>query len=157
MTQLAWDEKSGQKIAQMLELNLPAEIAAAVSAEAVAQTTGVETGCGGIAYPAGGWLCPQQLTAELLALAATRGLQARYGFKVETLTAEGDGWQLNQRQQHAAVVLANGHQLTTFSQTAQLPAYPVGGQVSHIPTTPGLSQLRQVLCYDGYLTPQKPA
>ncbi|VDR25597.1 tRNA 5-methylaminomethyl-2-thiouridine biosynthesis bifunctional protein MnmC [Raoultella terrigena] len=26
VTQLAWDEKSGQKIAQMLELNLPAEI-----------------------------------------------------------------------------------------------------------------------------------
>lgn len=156
VTQLAWDEKSGQKIAQMLELNLPAEIAAAVSAEAVAQATGVETGCGGIAYPAGGWLCPQQLTAELLALAATRGLQARYGFKVETLTAGSDGWQLNQSQQHAVVVLANGHQLTTFSQTAQLPAYPVGGQVSHIPTTPGLSQLRQVLCYDGYLTPQNP-
>ncbi|WP_241723120.1 bifunctional tRNA (5-methylaminomethyl-2-thiouridine)(34)-methyltransferase MnmD/FAD-dependent 5-carboxymethylaminomethyl-2-thiouridine(34) oxidoreductase MnmC [Raoultella sp. HC6] len=156
VTQLAWDEKSGQKIAQMLELNLPAEIAAAVSAEAVAQATGVETGCGGIAYPAGGWLCPQQLTAELLALAATRGLHARYGFKVETLTAGDDGWQLNQSQQHAVVVLANGHQLTTFSQTAQLPAYPVGGQVSHIPTTPGLSQLRQVLCYDGYLTPQNP-
>lgn len=156
VTQLAWDEKSAQKIAQMLELNLPAEIAVAVSAETAAQATGVETGCGGIAYPSGGWLCPQQLTAELFALAATRGLRARYGFKVETLTADVDGWQLNQRQQHAVVVLANGHQLTTFSQTAQLPAYPVGGQVSHIPTTPGLSQLRQVLCYDGYLTPQNP-
>jgi tRNA 5-methylaminomethyl-2-thiouridine biosynthesis bifunctional protein len=28
--------------------------------------------------------------------------------------------------------------------------------VSHIPTTPALSALRQVLCYDGYLTPQNP-
>ncbi len=34
--------------------------------------------------------------------------------------------------------------------------YAVGGQVSHIPTTPALSALRQVLCYDGYLTPQNP-
>ncbi|WP_107321146.1 FAD-dependent 5-carboxymethylaminomethyl-2-thiouridine(34) oxidoreductase MnmC [Klebsiella pneumoniae] len=37
-----------------------------------------------------------------------------------------------------------------------LPVYPVGGQVSHIPTTPRLAALRQVLCYDGYLTPQNP-
>ncbi len=42
-------------------------------------------------------------------------------------------------------------------QTEKLPVYPVGGQVSHIPTTPGLGALRQVLCYDGYLTPQNPA
>ncbi|TGD19498.1 hypothetical protein C9F10_23505, partial [Salmonella enterica subsp. enterica serovar Poona] len=27
---------------------------------------------------------------------------------------------------------------------------------AHIPTTPALSALRQVLCYDGYLTPQNP-
>jgi tRNA 5-methylaminomethyl-2-thiouridine biosynthesis bifunctional protein len=54
------------------------------------------------------------------------------------------------------VVLANGHHLTDFPQTARLPAYPVAGQVSHIPTTPALSALRQVLCYDGYLTPQNP-
>ncbi|VEC81179.1 5-methylaminomethyl-2-thiouridine-forming enzyme mnmC [Raoultella ornithinolytica] len=53
-------------------------------------------------------------------------------------------------------MLANGHHLTDFPQTARLPAYPVAGQVSHIPTTPALSALRQVLCYDGYLTPQNP-
>lgn len=29
--------------------------------------------------------------------------------------------------------------------------------VSHIPTAPELSKLRQVLCYDGYLTPQNPS
>lgn len=156
VTQLAWDEKSTQKIAQMLASDLPAEIACAVTAEQVAELTGVDTGCGGITYPAGGWLCPQQLTAELLALAATQGLRSHYGYPVETLSAEGDGWLLNQQHRHQAVVLANGHRLTDFAQTRQLPAYPVGGQVSHIPTTPGLSALRQVLCYDGYLTPQNP-
>ena len=29
--------------------------------------------------------------------------------------------------------------------------------MSHIPTAPQLSKLRQVLCYDGYLTPQNPS
>lgn len=109
-----------------------------MTAEQVAGLTGVDTGCGGITYPAGGWLCPQQLTAELLALAATRGLHVHYGYHVETLSAEGDGWLLNQQRYHQAVVLANGHRITGFAQTAQLPVYPVGGEVSHIPTTRGL-------------------
>ncbi|HCL6647274.1 bifunctional tRNA (5-methylaminomethyl-2-thiouridine)(34)-methyltransferase MnmD/FAD-dependent 5-carboxymethylaminomethyl-2-thiouridine(34) oxidoreductase MnmC [Raoultella ornithinolytica] len=156
VTQLAWDEKSAQKIAQMLALDLPEEIAAAVSAQTVAQIAGVETSCGGITYPSGGWLYPQQLTAELFALAATRGLRTRYQVKVTTLAADHDGWQLNEQLRHEVVVLANGHHLTDFPQTARLPAYPVAGQVSHIPTTPALSALRQVLCYDGYLTPQNP-
>ena len=93
---------------------------------------------------------------QAAALAATRGLHVHYGYPVETLSAEGDGWLLNQQRYHQAVVLANGHRITGFAQTAQLPVYPVGGQVSHIPTTPRLSALRQVLCYDGYLTPQNP-
>lgn len=143
VTQLGWDEKSAHKIAQMLALNLPPDIACAVTAEQVAGLTGVDTGCGGITYPAGGWLCPQQLTAELLALAATRGLHVHYGYHVETLSAEGDGWLLNQQRYHQAVVLANGHRITGFAQTAQLPVYPVGGRVSHIPTTPRLAALRQ--------------
>ncbi|XNM57077.1 hypothetical protein ACLK1S_14505 [Escherichia coli] len=44
-----------------------------------------------------------------------------------------------------------------FSQTSALPVYSVAGQVSHPPTTPELAELKQVLCYDGYLTPQNPA
>lgn len=156
VTQLAWDEKSEQKIKQMLAIGLPEGIAMAVNVQTVAQEAGVDTGCGGIAYPAGGWLYPQQLTAELFALAAIRGLRTHYGVKVSTLCPDHDGWQLNHQHQHSVVVLANGHQLTGFSQTEHLPAYPVAGQVSHIPTTPGLAALRQVLCYDGYLTPQNP-
>ncbi|VTR48200.1 tRNA 5-methylaminomethyl-2-thiouridine biosynthesis bifunctional protein MnmC [Serratia fonticola] len=54
------------------------------------------------------------------------------------------------------MILANGHQLTTLEPSAALPAYAVRGQVSHIPTTPILSELKQVLCYDGYLTPVNP-
>ncbi len=77
------------------------------------------------------------------ALAATRGLRTRYNVKVTTLADDHDGWQLNAQLRHKVVVLANGHHLTDFPQTARLPAYPVGGQVSHIPTTPALSALRR--------------
>ncbi|MFW0765216.1 bifunctional tRNA (5-methylaminomethyl-2-thiouridine)(34)-methyltransferase MnmD/FAD-dependent 5-carboxymethylaminomethyl-2-thiouridine(34) oxidoreductase MnmC [Trabulsiella odontotermitis] len=160
VTQLGWDEKSQQKIEQMLALGLPDAIATAVSAQAATETTGVELACGGVQYPLGGWLCPAQLTAAVISLAGERGLKTVWNRSLETLAQTENGWQLRfaqgESRAHSAVVLANGHNINQFSQTAQLPVYPVGGQVSHIPTTAPLSRLRQVLCYDGYLTPQNP-
>ena len=160
VTQLGWDEKSQQKITQMLSLGLPEDIAHAVTAQQVAETAGVDTGCGGIQYPLGGWLCPAELTSAAIALGQSRGLTVYYAHKVQSLSRTAH-WELRfadgKEAQHASVVLANGHHITQFTQTASLPVYPVGGQVSHIPTAPQLSKLRQVLCYDGYLTPQNPS
>ncbi|EMK1720950.1 MULTISPECIES: bifunctional tRNA (5-methylaminomethyl-2-thiouridine)(34)-methyltransferase MnmD/FAD-dependent 5-carboxymethylaminomethyl-2-thiouridine(34) oxidoreductase MnmC [Enterobacter cloacae complex] len=160
VTQLGWDEKSQQKITQMLSLGLPEDIAHAVTAQQVTETTGVDTGCGGIQYPLGGWLCPAELTSAAIALGQSRGLTVHYAHKVQSLSRTAH-WELRfadgKEAQHASVVLANGHHITQFTQTASLPVYPVGGQVSHIPTAPQLSKLRQVLCYDGYLTPQNPS
>ncbi|MBV8042896.1 bifunctional tRNA (5-methylaminomethyl-2-thiouridine)(34)-methyltransferase MnmD/FAD-dependent 5-carboxymethylaminomethyl-2-thiouridine(34) oxidoreductase MnmC [Pluralibacter sp.] len=160
VTQLGFDDKSQQKIAQMLSLGLPPAIAHAVSADDIARLCGVETNCDGISYPLGGWLCPAELTASAIELACTRGLTVRWRSRVEQLTPLTSGWQVQLSHgeicPHAAVVLANGHRINQFSQTQQLPVYAVGGQVSHIPTTPSLATLRQVLCYDGYLTPQNP-
>nr|WP_265334401.1 bifunctional tRNA (5-methylaminomethyl-2-thiouridine)(34)-methyltransferase MnmD/FAD-dependent 5-carboxymethylaminomethyl-2-thiouridine(34) oxidoreductase MnmC [Enterobacter hormaechei] len=160
VTQLGWDEKSQQKITQMLSLGLPEDIAHAVTAQQVAETAGVDTGCGGIQYPLGGWLCPAELTSAAIALGQSRGLTVYYAHKVQSLSRTAH-WELRfadgKEAQHASVVLANGHHISQFTQTASLPVYPVGGQVSHIPTAPELSKLRQVLCYDGYLTPQNPS
>ena len=160
VTQLGWDEKSQHKIEQMLTLELPHELAHRINAQEVLAQSGVETGCGGITYPAGGWLCPAQLTTGAIALGIEQGLQVRYCHEVEALVRNSDGWQLRfadgSERQHESVVLANGHRIQHFSQTEKLPVYPVAGQVSHIPTTEPLARLRQVLCYDGYLTPHNP-
>ncbi|WP_049294554.1 bifunctional tRNA (5-methylaminomethyl-2-thiouridine)(34)-methyltransferase MnmD/FAD-dependent 5-carboxymethylaminomethyl-2-thiouridine(34) oxidoreductase MnmC [Franconibacter helveticus] len=160
VTQLGFDEKSQQKIDQMLSLNLPQTLARAVTAQEVQARTGVATGCGGIEYPQGGWLCPAQLTAGVLARAGEQGLKTHYRRRVNALAYEGSGWRLTfsdgAEAAHSAVVLANGWQISRFAQTEKLPVYAVGGQVSHIPTAPTLGKLRQVLCYDGYLTPQNP-
>ncbi|HAM5615290.1 TPA: FAD-dependent 5-carboxymethylaminomethyl-2-thiouridine(34) oxidoreductase MnmC, partial [Escherichia coli] len=161
VTQLGWDEKSQHKIAQMLSMDLPTELAVAVEANAVEQITGVATNCSGITYPQGGWLCPAELTRNVLELAQQQGLQIHYQYQLQDLSRKDDGWLLNfagdQQATHSLVVLANGHQISRFSQTSSLPVYSVAGQVSHIPTTPELAKLKQVLCYDGYLTPQNPA
>ncbi|WP_288874561.1 bifunctional tRNA (5-methylaminomethyl-2-thiouridine)(34)-methyltransferase MnmD/FAD-dependent 5-carboxymethylaminomethyl-2-thiouridine(34) oxidoreductase MnmC [uncultured Kosakonia sp.] len=160
VTQLGWDEKSQHKIEQMLTLELPHELAHRINAQEVLAQSGVETGCGGITYPAGGWLCPAQLTAGAIALGIEQGLQVHYRHEVAALVRHSDSWQLRfvdgSECRHESVVLANGHRIQQFSQTEKLPVYPVAGQVSHIPTTEPLARLRQVLCYDGYLTPHNP-
>ena len=160
VTQLGYDEKSARKIAQMLSLSLPDSLAQPVDAGQVLALTGVETHCAGIHYPAGGWLCPAELTTAAIDLAVEQGLKVHYQHKAERIVHREENWTLEFAQgakQHRCVVLANGHAVNQFMQTENLPVYPVGGQVSHIPTTPALSALRQVLCYDGYLTPQNPA
>jgi len=161
VTQLGWDEKSQHKIDQMLNLALPDELAHAVDSAQAQALTGVETGCGGISYPAGGWLCPAQLTAAALTQAEKQGLSLRYQHQLTTFEANDAGWQLSfasgESARHQSLVLANGHRISQFPHTNTLPVYAVGGQVSHIPTTSALGELRQVLCYDGYLTPVNPA
>lgn len=160
VTQLGWDEKSAQKITQMLSLGLPEDIARAVSDTQIHSTIGLETGCGGIQYPLGGWLCPADLTAGVFEQARQQGLQVHWGKTLAALEQQETGWQLQfedgQTALAPAVVLANGHNINQFNQTEHLPVYAVGGQVSHIPTTENLAKLKQVMCYDGYLTPQNP-
>lgn len=161
VTQLGWDKKSAEKIEQMLAMGLPQALAQGVNADQAERLAGVPLGCGGIHYPAGGWLAPGELTAALFALAQQQGLQVRWRHRLERLEPEDGGWRLcfvdGAMARESNVVLANGHAITSLAQSEKLPAYAVSGQVSHIPSRDGLASLRQVLCYEGYLTPVSPA
>lgn len=158
--QLGWDEKSQHKIDQMLAMELPESLARPVNAEQATALAGPTIPCGGIFYPRGGWLNPAQLTRQIFALAEQQGLRCFWQHELLSCQQENGRWRVefaNQTsQQHAAVVLANGHRVTEFSQSARLPLYAVSGQVSHIPGSPALDTLNTVLCYDGYLTPRSP-
>ncbi|UQY43047.1 bifunctional tRNA (5-methylaminomethyl-2-thiouridine)(34)-methyltransferase MnmD/FAD-dependent 5-carboxymethylaminomethyl-2-thiouridine(34) oxidoreductase MnmC [Mixta hanseatica] len=160
VTQLAWDQKSHDKIQQMLAMALPDALAQGVDAAQTEQLAGVALGCGGIHYPAGGWLAPAELTAALFHLAQQQGLQVHWHHRLEQLETAENGWRLQftetPARHHQNVVLANGHAISSLAQSAKLPVYPVSGQVSHIPSAPALANLKQVLCYEGYLTPVSP-
>lgn len=160
VSQLAFDDKSARKIAQILAGNWPSSLVYPADSAQLSAHCGIELQSAGVVYPAGGWLCPAELCASALALACQQGLQAHLSTPIVTLDASDDGWLLTQGNgtvtRHATVVLANGHQITRWAQTRQLPTYAVRGQVSHVPETAALSPLRQVLCYDGYLTPASP-
>lgn len=172
VSQLAFDEKSRGKIDKMLQISWPVQFAEAMSREQLSALAGLDCAHDGIHYPAGGWLCPSDLTTALVMLAQQKGMTCHYQHELRQLEHVDGQWQLSFQQlsaqpidtqqprvakQHATVVLATGHRLAEWQQTQHLPLSAVRGQVSHIPTTSVLSQLQQVLCYDGYLTPVNPA
>ncbi|ACS86363.1 bifunctional tRNA (5-methylaminomethyl-2-thiouridine)(34)-methyltransferase MnmD/FAD-dependent 5-carboxymethylaminomethyl-2-thiouridine(34) oxidoreductase MnmC [Musicola paradisiaca] len=160
VSQLAYDEKSARKIDQILQGGWPQELVQAGDATAMTARTGVPLTTRGLTYPQGGWLCPAELTVSALELAKRQGLQAEMATTVNSLEHTDKGWRLGlddgRRPEHAVVILANGHQLADWPQTQNVPVYAVSGQVSHVPTGEELGALRQVLCYDGYLTPVSP-
>lgn len=177
VAQLAYDEKSRAKIDKMLQAGWPCQLATALDAAQFAEAVGLPSEHGGVGYPLGGWLCPAELTAQAISHAQSLGLQVHYRHQVTAITAvdgpvteavAADGsaiaplrWKLSfaarPAVEHATLVLANGAAINGFAQSEKLPVYAVSGQVSHIPTTLELSKLKQVLCYDGYLTPADPA
>nr|WP_113865060.1 bifunctional tRNA (5-methylaminomethyl-2-thiouridine)(34)-methyltransferase MnmD/FAD-dependent 5-carboxymethylaminomethyl-2-thiouridine(34) oxidoreductase MnmC [Brenneria salicis]NMN91029.1 tRNA 5-methylaminomethyl-2-thiouridine biosynthesis bifunctional protein [Brenneria salicis ATCC 15712 = DSM 30166]RBP66525.1 tRNA 5-methylaminomethyl-2-thiouridine biosynthesis bifunctional protein [Brenneria salicis ATCC 15712 = DSM 30166]RLM32026.1 bifunctional tRNA (5-methylaminomethyl-2-thiouridine)(3 len=160
VSQLAYDEKSRLKIEQILQGEWPPELVSAVTAQQLEAHNGLPLGAGGVTYPDGGWLCPAELTASAMKLAEKQGLVANMNTPVSAIEPSAGGWILtfNEGRQatHSTLILANGHQISDWPQTRQLPCYAVRGQVSHIPTTPALQRLQKVLCYDGYLTPVSP-
>lgn len=158
VTQLGYDDKSAAKLAKMSQGPFPPELMHPLSAAEVEQVVGLPCDADGVNYPLGGWLCPADLTRAAIREAQASGrLEVVFNAAVTRIAEEDDGWRVESRdgrQWHAPnLVAAAGHQLPALLPFAELPLYPVRGQVSHVPTTTGLSQLKTVLCYDGYLTP----
>ena len=162
VTQLAWNDKSTKKINAMLEGDFPQQLVHSLTAEQTTETIGLPVDLESVSYPLGGWLSPRQLTQNLLQyLVDNFDLKVNYQTNIDHLDFQESTkcWQLesgNNSYQHQAVVIANGHQFNQFDQTAAIPATPVKGQVSHIPTSDSLKKLKTVLCYNGYMTPKSP-
>ncbi|MGL5484470.1 MAG: FAD-dependent 5-carboxymethylaminomethyl-2-thiouridine(34) oxidoreductase MnmC, partial [Aeromonas veronii] len=158
VTQLGYDDKSAAKLAKMSQGPFPPELMHPLSTAEVEQVVGLPCGHSGVSYPLGGWLCPADLTRAALKEAQASGLlQVEYHTQVSAIAEQADGWQVESQDgrhwQAPNLVVAAGHQLPALLPFAELPLYPVRGQVSHVPTTASLRQLKTVLCYDGYLTP----
>ena len=162
VTQLMWDETSQDKLERMLSANFAPELITKLDADQTSETIGLSIEVGSVHYPLGGWLCPAQLTQGLIdSLSESEFFSVRFNSKVDELqwdesnqqwTVTTNGHSFN----HDTVIVANGHQFSDIAQTSDIPLGQVKGQVSHIPTTEQLSQLKTVLCYDGYMTPVNP-
>ncbi|MBL0597417.1 bifunctional tRNA (5-methylaminomethyl-2-thiouridine)(34)-methyltransferase MnmD/FAD-dependent 5-carboxymethylaminomethyl-2-thiouridine(34) oxidoreductase MnmC [Aeromonas jandaei] len=158
VTQLGYDDKSAAKLAKMSQGPFPPELMHPLSTAEVEQVVGLPCGHSGVSYPLGGWLCPADLTRAAIKEAKASGLlEVVFNTEVVAITELADGWQVESQDgrhwQAPNLVVAAGHKLPELIPFAELPLYPVRGQVSHVPTSASLSRLNTVLCYDGYLTP----
>ncbi len=158
VVQLGYDDKSRAKLTKMGQGPFPPALMQPLGAAETEAVSGLPSGHEGVGYPLGGWLCPADLTRAALKEAQASGLlQVEYHTQVSAIAEQADGWQIESRDgrlwQAPNLVVAAGHQLPALIPFAELPLYPVRGQVSHVPTTTSLRQLKSVLCYDGYLTP----
>ncbi len=158
VTQLGYDDKSAAKLAKMNQGPFPSELMHPLSTAEVEQVVGLPCGHSGVSYPLGGWLCPADLTRSAIKEAQASGLlEVVFNTEVVAIAGQVDGWQVESRDgrrwQAPNLVVAAGHKLPALIPFAELPLYPVRGQVSHVPTSASLSRLNTVLCYDGYLTP----
>lgn len=161
VTQLVYNEKVARKIAGMLGTNWPEDFALGKTHQQLNDICGVDVNYDGIHYPSGGWLCPAELCEGLYCYLKNSGVQFYFNHNVTALEQANSLWKLqistSEKKEltrvHSTVIIANGHKLRQYSQTVNLPINPVRGQVSHIPTTPTLQKLKNVLCFEGYLTP----
>ncbi|MBD1556106.1 bifunctional tRNA (5-methylaminomethyl-2-thiouridine)(34)-methyltransferase MnmD/FAD-dependent 5-carboxymethylaminomethyl-2-thiouridine(34) oxidoreductase MnmC [Vibrio sp. S9_S30] len=160
VTQLAWNEKAEAKLRKMLQGDFAHQLVHQLDKNQTCEKTGLTFDMESVHYPLGGWLCPQQFTTELLRELEESGhLTCLYDTEIQSLEEIEGGWTLHSKKgtfTHQVAIIANGHLFSQFAQSEAIPASPVKGQVSHIPTTENLQKLQTVLCYDGYLTPHNP-
>lgn len=155
--QLGYDEKSMAKLDKLKARDWPESLLYPVDASGASERLGQDVEHQGIFYPLAGWANPGDLVSALLDASVSSGYaQVHYQSTLEHLSRDDQGITLsingkNSRCQQ--LILANGHQMTDFSQTQAYPITPVRGQVTHLAENDYTRPLKTVLCYDGYLTP----
>ncbi|WP_366942490.1 FAD-dependent 5-carboxymethylaminomethyl-2-thiouridine(34) oxidoreductase MnmC [uncultured Shewanella sp.] len=155
-----FDERSQARLTKTLKGHAwDPDIALPVNQQQASQLAGIIIEKPGIFYPLGGWVCPEDYTLAAIKKAQRLSqLTLHFDTPIGRLAQEDNQWYLYQGEQvhgpFASVVIANGHELTQFTQTQALQLSGFRGQVSHIPSKGQLSQLNTVLCAHGYLTPE---
>ena len=126
-------------------------------AAAASRLAGVPLAADCLYFPQAGYLHPGPLYHRWL---ATPGITCRWNTDIARITHDTDSgrWKLFDAGNAVildtpVLILANALGIQALQPELDLPLYPVRGQISRFPTTPGLRSLRTVLSYGGYVTP----
>ncbi|GIU28021.1 FAD-dependent 5-carboxymethylaminomethyl-2-thiouridine(34) oxidoreductase MnmC [Shewanella schlegeliana] len=153
------DERSRKRVAKIINgHDWDPNIAQAINAEQASNIAGVKLDDGGIFYPQGGWVSPQDFTRAAFTQAqAISDASLKLNTQITDIRFKDGSWYLDSNTEtfgpFKALIVANGKSITQFSQTQYLQATGFRGQVSHVPSRAKLSKLSAVLCAHGYMTP----
>jgi len=153
--QLAFDDKEAARQAK-LAAAFPVDLLASLTREQAEALAGIGLPAGGLFYPDAGWVHPPAL-CQLLATQPLISLLTHH----EALELQRDNgqWQVmaGGRTLISApvVVLAAAAEIRRFAQSAHLPLKRIRGQISRLPASPASSELRTVVCAEGYVAPPR--
>lgn len=153
--QLAFDDKEAARQAK-LAAAFPVDLLASLTREQAETLAGIGLPAGGLFYPDAGWVHPPAL-CQLLAAHPLISLLTHH----EALELQRDNgqWQVlaGARPLISApvVVLAAAAEIRRFAQSANLPLKRIRGQISRLPASPASSELRTVVCAEGYVAPPR--
>ncbi len=132
------------------------ELAQVLDAGRANELLGIEQPCAGYWYPRSGWLRPG---AVCRALVANDNIQVLENCGAVALHSDGGQWYAQADGQTLAqsscAIVATGTETTAIAPLSWLPLQSVRGQITRLPATPALSQLRTALCHDGYIAPAR--
>ncbi len=155
LIQLAYSEAEADRQARFLARNqYPTSVLEPVSAEQASSIAGIPIPHAGLWFPGSGWLQPRELCENL---ANHPGIAHRFGFRVETLEAEGSRWRLTSSDEEDLlldrVVLCAGSETPgLIPLKGRFRFKKIRGQITEVPenclTAPAL-----VICGPGYVNP----
>jgi tRNA 5-methylaminomethyl-2-thiouridine biosynthesis bifunctional protein len=158
LLQLACKPVEQKRIARLAAQEWPEHLLQFVDAEQAGRLTGLSMQYGGLWFPAGGWVVPPVLCAQL---ASDTRITQRLGQEVETLEQSAAGWRASgvdaQGRAWSAeaevVVVCCAHAAKKLAPFAHFPLIAVRGQITAVPETAASKALQAVVCGDGYCAP----
>lgn len=153
--QLALDTKEVERQSK-LAAAFPNDLLHALTKDEAEQQAGICLPAGGLFYPDAGWVHPPALCRQLVQhpLIALRPYQ-----EALSLSRQNDRWRVEGQSgvlaEAPVLVLACAAEISRLLPDTNLPLKRIRGQISRLPANSLSSQLRTVVCAEGYVAPPR--
>lgn len=128
------------------------ELVQFLSATQASEIAGINLQHSALYFPQAGWINPRSLCESL---ATHPNIQVITNCEALSLEKIESSWQVNNNPElHAQVVIiASAQDAKKFTLTQHLPIKSIRGQVTYLPETAQSSQLKTLVCSEGYIGP----
>ena len=152
---LAYSEKEAAEQEALLASGVwPAEAVQPLTPAQLEQEYNLTTACNGLLLKHGGWLNPPIYCQTLVQHPNIQVHTHRPVTNIQfTGTSETPSWQINDKDDYDAVVLACAFDCAEFELSQHFPLRSIRGQITYLPATEDSRHLAVPVNYDGYINP----
>ena len=153
--QLAFDTKEAERQSK-LSAAFPNDLLHALTKDKAEQQAGIGLPASGLFYPDAGWVHPPALCRQLVQHPL---IELRPYQEALSLSRQNDRWRVEGRSgvlaEAPVLVLACAAEISRLLPDTNLPLKRIRGQISRLPANSLSSQLRTVVCAEGYVAPPR--